>query len=133
MTATAAGEVRLSEVRKVPPFIRIELRDPVNQVDLIAEPGEPQVLVVEGPGETLRRVQTVVDAGVLRITLAAGVADHVRDALAPGRERHVVVYRIQAPRLDEVRVAGLVSVSVAAFGADAPVVTRIEPRSPGRP
>ena len=132
MTAIAAPEVRLSEVRSVAPFVRIELRDPVNQVDLIAEPGEPQVLVVEGPAATLHRVQTVVDSGILRITLATGVADHVRDALAPGHQRRVLVYRVQAPRLDEVRVAGLVSVSVAAFGADAPVVTRIEPQVPAR-
>ncbi len=130
MTSTLAPRrARQSEVRDVAPFDRIELRDPANRVDLIVEPG-PQLVVIEGRAELIRRVRTKVVDGILRITLAGGVVDHVRDAVTTSLTRQWIVYRIRAPRLYELRVAGLVSVSVSAFGADAPVVTRLGPPQP---
>lgn len=128
-----AGEVHSSEVREVPAFERIELRDPTNWVDLVAEPGERESVVVEGPPEMLVRVRTRVKDRTLRITLAGSLAQHVRDALTTSLTRQHLVYRIRAPRLLEVRVAGLVRVAVEAFGADAPVVHRPQPQPPAMP
>lgn len=133
MTSTVAPRrARQREVRDVAPFDRIELRDPANRVDLIVEPGS-QLVAIEGRAETIRRVRTEVVAGILRITLAGGVVDHVRDAVTTSLTRQWIAYRIRVPRLYEVRVAGLVSVSVSAFGADAPAVTRLGPPRPPIP
>lgn len=130
MTSTLApGYVRRSEVRDVAPFDRIELHDPANRVDLIVEPG-PQHIVIEGRTEMIHRVRTDVVDGVLRITLAGGLVDHVRDAVTTSITRQWIVYRIRVPRLYELRVAGLVTASVSAFGAEAPVVTRLGPPLP---
>jgi hypothetical protein len=133
MTATALPRERTSEVRDVPPFERVELRDPTNWVDLLVQPGKRQIVVVEGPAEMLARVRTRVEDRTLRITLEGSVADHVRDAFTTSLTRQRLVYRIHAPRLLEVRVAGLVRVTVHAFGADAPVVTELEPHVPVMP
>jgi hypothetical protein len=134
MTATiAAGGTRARETRDVPPFERIDLRDRTNWIDLIAEPGEREGLVVEGPPDTLARVHARVEDGVLRITLAASLRDLLRDSVTTSLTRRHLVYRVRARRLLEVRVAGLVRVSVHAFGRDAPVVTRLEPYPPISP
>jgi hypothetical protein len=132
MTATALSE-RTSEVRDVAPFERVELQDPTNWVDLVVQPGERQIVVLEGSPEMVARVRTRVEDGTLRITLEGGIADHVRDAFTTSLTRQRLVYRIHARRLLEVRVAGLVRVAVDAFGADAPVVTRLEPHAPVMP
>lgn len=131
-TIEAPGDVLLREVREVAPFERIELRDPANRVDMILEPGA-RLVAVEGPAETVRRVRTEVRDGVLEIGLDGTLAERVRDALTTSLTRRLLVYRICVPRLYEVRVAGLVSVSVSAFGADAPAVTRLHPQAPFPP
>lgn len=134
MTATAApNERRTTELRDLPPFERIDLHDRANWVDLIAEPGDRETLEVEGLPETLTRVHARVEDGVLRITLTSGLPDLLRDAVTTSLTRKHVVYRVRAPRLLEVRVGGLVRVSVHAFGKDAPVVTRMEPHAPIAP
>jgi hypothetical protein len=132
MTATALSE-RTSEVRDVAPFERVELRDPTNWVDLVVQPGERQIVVLEGAPEMVARVRTRVEDGTLRIALGGSIADHVRDAFTTSLTRQRLVYRIHARRLLEVRVAGLVRVAVDAFGPDAPVVTRLEPHAPSMP
>jgi hypothetical protein len=131
MAATAVpGELHTSEVLPVTPFERIDLRDHVNWVDLIAEPGERELLVVEGPSSMLPRVHAVVEGDTLHITLSASIANHVRDAFTTSLTRHHLVYRVRVPRLLEVRVAGMVRVAVHAFAENAPVVTRMEPSTP---
>lgn len=134
MTATIApGEARARETRDVPPFERIDLRDRTSWVDLIAEPGERENLVVEGPPDVLARINARVEDGVLRISVASSLKDLLRGAVTTSLTRRHVVYRVRARRLLEVRVAGLVRVSVHAFGGDAPVVTRLEPYPPIAP
>jgi hypothetical protein len=134
MSATAAPtELHVSEARDVPPFDRIDLRDRTNWVDLTAEPGDSETLEVEGPPEMIARVHTWVEGDTLRITLAGSVADLLRDAVTTSLTRKHLVYRIRVRRLLEVRVAGLVRVSVHAFGKDAHVVTRLEPQPPAVP
>jgi hypothetical protein len=130
---TVAGGVPAGQTLEVSPFERVELRDPVNRVHLIAAPGERHTVAAEGAPETLRRVRAEVTDGILRITVAGSVADHLRDAVTTSLSRQELVYRVHAPRLREVRVAGYVSVAVDAFGADAPVVTRLEPQAPAPP
>ncbi len=133
MTLSVLPGERTSEVRQVAAFERVELRDPTNWVDLVVAPGERQIVVVEGPLEMVARVRTRVEDGTLRITLAGSIADHVRDAFTTSLTRQRLVYRIHAPRLLEVMVAGLVRVGVDAFGPDAPVVTRLRPGAPAMP
>ena len=134
MTTTAApGERRVRETRELPPFERIDLRDRANWVDLIAEPGDHETLEIDGPPGMLSRVHARVEDGTLRISLAATLADVLRDAVTTSLTRRHLVYRVRARRLHEVRVAGLVRVSVHAFGAEAPVVTRTEPYPPMAP
>lgn len=134
MPATAAPEeLHASVVLDVAPFERMELRDPVNWVDIVAEPGERELVVVEGPPSMLARLRADVEDGTLRITLGGSVADHVRDAFTTSLTRRRLTYRVQARRLLEVRVGGLVRIAVHAFGENAPVVTRLGPHPPAPP
>jgi hypothetical protein len=117
----------------VPPFERVELGDPVNEVHLTASPDERHSVIVEGPPEMLRRIRGTVTDGVLRITLVGGLAERLGDVATTSLTRRHLVYRVRAPRLLEVRVGGYVHVAVDAYGADAPVVTRLEPPAPREP
>ncbi|MBP1705455.1 MAG: hypothetical protein H6Q36_1194 [Chloroflexi bacterium] len=108
-------------------FERIELRDPANWVDLIVDPGAAERITVHGPRDLVDRVRIDVRRDSLHIGLAGTVTERVRDALTTSLNRRHLTYRIQARRVLEVRVRGLVRVSVTAFGADAPVVTRLVP------
>lgn len=129
-TATVAEEPRTRLVRRVEPFDRIELRDPTNWVDLIAVPGASEEVVAEGPSVMLERVLMSVEGGMLHIRLTATLTERLHDALTTSLTRQHLVYRVRAPRLLEVRVGGLARICVDAFGADAPVVTRIGPHLP---
>ena len=131
-TTGTLGE-RTSEVREVAAFERIELRDPTNWVDLVVRPDERYLVVIEGSPEMIARIHTIVEDGTLRIRLGGSIADHVRDAFTTSLTRQCLVYRIHAPRLLEVRVAGLVRVAAHEFGANAPVITHLEPRAPVMP
>ena len=131
--STAPRQQYRTAVRDLPPFERIELRDPASWVDLVAEPGDRHVIEIEAPPELLARIQTRVEAGTLRIALAATLSEMLRDAFTTSLTRQHVGYRIRAPRLLEVRVAGRARVAVHAYGANAPVVTRLEPVPPTRP
>ena len=122
-----------TEVRDLPPFERIELRDPASWVDLVAEPGDRHVVEIEAPPELMARIQTRVEAGTLRISLVATLSEMLRDAFTTSLTRHRVGYRVRAPQLLEIRVAGRVRVAVHAYGASAPVVTRLEPSPPTGP
>jgi hypothetical protein len=117
----------------VPPFDRVELRDSVNEVDVIATPAERHSVLVDGPPEMLRRIRGTVADGVLRITIGGSLADRIRDAATTSLTRRHLVYRVSAPRLFEVRLSGYVHVAVDAYGADAPVVTRLGPQAPRAP
>lgn len=129
----ATGAARATRTFRLGSFRRIELRDPANWAHLVVEPGGRATLEVEGPGNVVRRVHADVDDEILRISLGGGLLAHVSDALTTSLTREQVTYRVQAPRLDEVRVLGMVHVSVDAFGADAPVVTRLGPVPPLAP
>jgi hypothetical protein len=131
MPATAVAEERRTRiVRRVEPFDRIELRDPANWVDLVVEPGAPEEVVAEGPPAMLERALISVEGGTLCIRLSATLTERLHDALATSLTRQHLVYRVRAPRLLEVRVGGLARICADAFGADAPVITRIGPRLP---
>ncbi|HEX5828872.1 MAG TPA: hypothetical protein VFY23_15215 [Candidatus Limnocylindrales bacterium] len=130
-TPTPAG----ATTRRQPlyPFTQIELRDPVNRVDLVAEPADHEAVSMTGPEEMLDRVRLAVSGETLFITLTGSLADHVRDALTTSLTRRRLTYRVVTRRLVEVRVRGLVHVSVDAFGDDAPEVRSLGPRPPIMP
>lgn len=131
MTVNDAVRItRTNRTLPVPEFRRIELRDPANWAELVVEPSSTSFVEVEGPADVIGRVQAEVDGELLRITLGGGLLARVSDALTTSLTRAHVSYRVRAPRVDEVRVLGLVHVSVDAFGADAPVVTRLHPVPP---
>lgn len=133
MTATVADERRTSTVRRVEPFERIELRDPTNWVDLVAVPGDTTEVVIEGPPAMVERVLMTVEDGTLRIRLTGTIGDRLHDAFTTSLTRQHIRYRISTPRLLEVRIGGLARICVDAFGADAPVVTRVGPHPPLMP
>lgn len=132
VTTDTVGE-RTSEVREVAPFERIELRDPTNWVDLVVRPDERHLVIIEGSPEMVGRIHTAVEDRTLRIRLGGSIADHVRDAFTTSLTRQRLVYRIHAPRVLEVRVAGLVTVAAHEFGINAPVITHLEPHVPVMP
>lgn len=129
----ATRPARVTRTLQLGSFRRIELRDPANRAHLVVEPGHRATLEAEGPAEIVRRVRAAVDGEILRITLGGGPLVRVGDALTTSLTPEPVSYRVQAPRIDEVRVLGPVHVSVDAFGADAPVVTRLPPVPPPAP
>ena len=132
VTTDTVGE-RTSEVREVAPFERIELRDPTNWVDLVVRPDERHLVIIEGSPEMVGRIHTAVEDRTLRIRLGGSIADHVRDAFTTSLTRQRLVYRIHAPRVLEVRVAGLVTVAAHEFGTNGPVITHLEPHVPVMP
>ena len=134
MTATTPRtRSQATRTRELAPFERIELRDPANWVELTVEPGEAESITIDGPPDLVDRVRTDVHHGMLHIRLAGSATDRVRDALTTSLGRRRLTYLVRARRILEVRVRGLVRVSVDAFGADAPVVTSLVPKPPRPP
>ncbi len=134
MTATTPRtRSQATRTRELAPFERIELRDPANWVELTVEPGDAENITIDGPADLVDRVRTDVLHGTLHIRLAGSATDRLRDALTTSLDRRQLTYLVRARRMLEVRVRGLVRVSVDAFGADAPVVTSLVPKPPRPP
>lgn len=130
---TTRARSQVTRTLELAPFERIELRDPANWVELTVEPGEAESITIDGPPDLVDRVRTDVHHGMLQIRLAGRATDRLRDVLTTSLNRRHLTYLVRARRILEVRVRGLVRVSVDAFGAGAPVVTSLEPQPPRPP
>ena len=123
----------ISETRDVSGFRRLELRETVNWVELIAVPGETEQLTIEGPPEYVARVKSEVRGETLVMSLSGNLSDRVKDALTTSLTRKTVTYHLTAENLVEIEVAGLIRVNLEAYGDNWPVVVDRLPGPPIRP
>lgn len=123
----------VSETTKVSGFQRLELCETANWVDLVVEPGEPELLTIEGPPEYVARVKSEVRGETLRVSLAGGLSDKVKDALTTSLTRKKITYHLTAKNLVEIKVIGLIRVNLEAYGENRPVVQDRLPAPPIQP
>jgi hypothetical protein len=114
----------LSNSLTLEPFQRLELRDPTNQVELIAHPGEGYSLVIQAPDEMRKRMQIRVQEGTLSISLHGGILERLRDALTTSLTRQFIRLEVSAPSLKSIDVRGWVSVDARAYGNRQPELVR---------
>lgn len=112
----------VSETRSASGFQRLELHDTAHWVDLTVEPGEPELLTIEGPPECVARVKSVVQGDTLKVFLTGTLTDRLTDALTTSLTRRTVTYHLTAKELAEIETAGLIRVHLAAYGDNPPVV-----------
>jgi hypothetical protein len=118
------------ETRSVSGFQRLELREGANWVDLVVEPGEPELLTIEGPPEYAARVKSEVRGDTLKVSLGGGLSDKVKDALTTSLTRQTIRYHLTAKHLVEIEVVGLIWVDLEAYGDKRPVVKDRLPAPP---
>ena len=119
-----------SHTRKVSGFRRLEVRATANWVNLIVEPGEPELLRIEGPPGYIARAESEVRGETLIVSLTGTLSDKIRDALTTSLTRKTVTYHLIAKNLVEIEVTGLVRVNLDAYRDNRPVVINRLPAPP---
>jgi len=122
-----------STERPLEAFQHVNLRDPVNQVELILRPGETHAAAIEASPLMLQRIRLQVRSGTLYVSLRGNLAEKLADALTTSLTREHVRVTLTSPGLHSVRVKGWVAIDSQAYGARQPAIRRAGPFAPLAP
>jgi hypothetical protein len=106
-----------SQVREVSNFDRVSLSVQYDNL-LIVRQGERESLVIEARQEILDRIDSQVSGGELRINLAGGLGDKVRDSIAASFSRPLIKYTLDVKKLRGLEVSTMARVRVGQLSTD---------------